>query len=43
MKNKLNRMFIEAPEISALLGAFPKADSSHGFPMYQTYEMYRDL
>ena len=37
------RCFIEAPEFCSLMGAYPKADSSHGFPMYQSYEMYRDL
>jgi hypothetical protein len=39
----LFRCFVEAPDIVSLLGAQPKADSSHGFPMYQTYEMYRDF
>ena len=28
------RCFIEAPEFCSLMGAYPKADSSHGFPMY---------
>jgi hypothetical protein len=37
------RIFVESPEISNLIGAFPKADNSHGFPMYSTYEMYRDF
>jgi hypothetical protein len=39
----LYEIFIEAPEVSNLIGAYPKVDVSHGFPFYHTYEMYRDV
>jgi hypothetical protein len=39
----LYEMFVELPELTNLLGAYPKADSSHGFPYTNTYEAYRDL
>ncbi len=37
------RIFVEAPDVANLLGMYPKTDNSHGFPGYQTYEMYRDF
>ena len=35
-------LYKEAPDMANTLGLYPKVDTSHGFPMPQAYEMYRD-
>ena len=35
-------IYKEAPDMANTLGLYPKADTSHGFPMPRAYEMYRD-
>eukprot|EP01017_Pseudomicrothorax_dubius_P018095 TRINITY_DN2014_c0_g1_i1.p1 TRINITY_DN2014_c0_g1~~TRINITY_DN2014_c0_g1_i1.p1 ORF type:complete len:221 (+),score=35.90 TRINITY_DN2014_c0_g1_i1:124-786(+) len=39
----LYEMYVDYPEMAALLGVYPKVDSSHGFPWPFPYEMYRDF
>ncbi|EAR82265.1 hypothetical protein TTHERM_01230120 (macronuclear) [Tetrahymena thermophila SB210] len=35
--------FVDHPDLANWVGMYPKVDSSHGFPFYSTYEMYRDF
>ena len=39
----LYETFILWPDLAQLIGIYPKVDTSHGFPMPFSYEMYRDV
>lgn len=46
----LYRLFIESPDLSCMIGVYPKTDSSHGYGSNSkylfikvSYEMYRDF
>jgi hypothetical protein len=39
----LHKVFVETPDTACLWGVYPKVDTSHGFGLPQTYEMYRDF
>jgi hypothetical protein len=39
----LYELFLEHPEHAQMWGIYPKVDSSHGFPHYNTYEMWKDV
>jgi hypothetical protein len=36
-------LVIDHPDLAQWTGTYPKIDSSHGFPFYASYEMYRDF
>ena len=39
----LFKCWTDYPEISYLLGSYPKGDASHGFPHQNPYEVFRDF
>lgn len=39
----LYECFVHYPEVANTIGIYPKTDSSHGFPHYSPYEMFRDF
>jgi len=38
----LYEMYVDYPELLCNFGAYPKVDSSHGFPVHNPYEAFRD-
>merc|ERR1712170_159806 len=42
-QSALYEMYIDYPEFACITGTYPKVDSSHGFPVHNPYEMFRDF
>merc|ERR1740139_720782 len=42
-QSALYELYIDYPEFAAITGTYPKVDSSHGFPVHNPYEMFRDF